>query len=143
MLYLKPPASFNPKYNVVGCYCESNKKILLLLRQSHLPQGNKWALPAGKKEKGESRSEAMIRELKEEIGITVSSKELIYLCPVYVKYPDYDFVYHTYKVIFALRPKIRINPKEAQKYIWKTPKEALRMKLLLDQDTSFKMFYRI
>ncbi len=40
MLYHDKPSDFDIKFEVVGCFIEYNKKILLLHRQDHKSQGN-------------------------------------------------------------------------------------------------------
>ncbi|ABL98574.1 8-oxo-dGTP diphosphatase MutT [Shewanella amazonensis] len=49
--------------------------ILLAKRHGHLHQGGKWEFPGGKVEAGENTSEALKRELKEEVGLTVHSSQ--------------------------------------------------------------------
>jgi len=51
-------------------YNEDRTEILLALRPSTKHQGDLWEFPGGKIETGESPQTALIRELKEEIGIT-------------------------------------------------------------------------
>lgn len=50
-----------------------NQQILLAKRHGHLHQGGKWEFPGGKVEADEAVTDALVRELKEEIGITATS----------------------------------------------------------------------
>ncbi|MGL4838061.1 MAG: NUDIX domain-containing protein, partial [Shewanella sp.] len=55
----------------VGIILNSAAQILLAKRPAHLHQGGKWEFPGGKVEPGENVVEALIRELKEELNLTV------------------------------------------------------------------------
>ncbi len=55
----------------VGVICDSDQNILIARRPAHLHQGGLWEFPGGKIEAGESLSQALVRELREELGITV------------------------------------------------------------------------
>lgn len=57
----------------VGVIENNAKQILLAKRHAHLHQGGKWEFPGGKVESGETTSQALIRELKEEVDLCVSS----------------------------------------------------------------------
>lgn len=59
----------------VGIIVDSNNRVLLAKRHGHLHQGGKWEFPGGKVESGETTSQALIRELKEEVDLDVSSTE--------------------------------------------------------------------
>ena len=48
-------------------------RILLSRRPEHVHQGGLWEFPGGKLELGESLTTALVRELEEELGITVNS----------------------------------------------------------------------
>ncbi|WP_108944748.1 8-oxo-dGTP diphosphatase MutT [Shewanella halifaxensis] len=54
----------------VGVIKDGNS-ILLAKRPQALHQGGKWEFPGGKVEQGETTSEALIRELKEEVNLDV------------------------------------------------------------------------
>ena len=57
----------------VGVIENAAQQILLAKRHAHLHQGDKWEFPGGKVESGESTSQALIRELKEEVDLNVAT----------------------------------------------------------------------
>lgn len=57
----------------VGIIINNAGDILLAKRPEHLHQGGKWEFPGGKVEVGESVTDALIRELKEEVALDVNS----------------------------------------------------------------------
>lgn len=58
---------------VAGIICNKQNQILIAYRSSHVIQGDQWEFPGGKIEAGEMPFDALVRELKEEIGITIIS----------------------------------------------------------------------
>jgi 8-oxo-dGTP diphosphatase len=50
---------------------DSNNHVLITQRPLNTLQGGRWEFPGGKVEQQETPDEALIRELQEEIGITV------------------------------------------------------------------------
>ena len=143
MIYKEIPENFNPKFEVVSCYLEHNGNILMLHRNDTKPEGNTWGLPAGKLDGDENIMEAMAREIFEETGYETELSELKYLDKVYVKYPDYSFVYHMFKIILDSRPEIKVSPKEHKNYQWVTPQEALNLNYIEDLDACIKLSYGI
>ncbi len=143
MIYQEKPKDFNPVFSIVSCYVEHNGRILLLHRQSQKPEGNRWGLPAGKIDEGESELEAMIREIKEETGQEFSPEALEYLDKVYVKYPEYHFLYHMFRVKLEEELPVSLSPKEHQDFQWLEPELALQLDLVRDLDECLKLSYNI
>ena len=52
----------------------------ILLVKQKVNKDRNWSLPGGRLEHGESVEEGIIREIKEETGIVVSVRKLLYLC---------------------------------------------------------------
>lgn len=57
----------------VGVIINAKQQILIAKRPAHLHQGGKWEFPGGKVEQNESVTEALARELKEEVNIEVTA----------------------------------------------------------------------
>lgn len=53
-------------------YSEFGRQVLLALRKPGQHQGNLWEFPGGKLEPGEALQDGLVRELREEIGISVT-----------------------------------------------------------------------
>ena len=82
-----------PVVTVVGAILENDKgAILLAQRPSDKPMPFLWEFPGGKVEVGESPETALTRELYEEIGITVSPKDLKAFSFVSMAYPDFHII---------------------------------------------------
>jgi 8-oxo-dGTP diphosphatase len=50
---------------------------LLLIRRARPPQAGKWSVPGGRVERGETLAEAVVREVREETGISVVAGQLL------------------------------------------------------------------
>ncbi len=140
-IHLDPPEQFFPKMQVAGCYCEYDGKILMLLRSPHKPQGNTWCAPGGKLEAAETPDQALIRELKEEIDLDITGLPLNYCRPVFVRFPQLDFVLHLYRVHLDQLPCLNIAREEHQDYCWVSPEEALELPLIPGGDECVNVVY--
>ena len=143
MMYFEPPKEFNPKFEVVSCLVECRGEILLLHRHNDKPHGGKWGLPAGKINPGETKLPALAREIREETNLVLPPETLVYLKTVYVKYMDFDFVYHMYKTVLANKRNIVLSPSEHQDSVWVTPIQALKMNLIQDETECIKLIYNL
>lgn len=142
MIYINKPSVFNSKFEVVSCFVEHNQEILLLHRQDHKPQGGTWGVPAGKVDFNENILDTMQREIQEETGIILESSQLNYFKKIFVKYEDYDFIYHIYHTNLAYKPEIILSSTEHKNYQWIDPKQALNMSLIQDLDQCIDLFYK-
>ncbi len=143
MISRTEPENFKKKFDVVSVFIEHNGEVLLLHRQDHKPQGNTWAMVAGKVDEGEELLGAMVREVEEEIGLKTNPADYKYFEGYYVRYPGYDYLYHIYSLSVSEKPELNINQTEHKNHVWITPKEALKLDLIQDEDTCIKWFYKI
>ncbi len=143
MIQKHPPENFKEKFEVVSCFIEHDSKILLLHRQDHKPQGNTWGVPAGKIDKGEGALEAIMREIGEETGILAEPHQFKFFEKYYVRYPEYDFIYHIFHLPVEEKPSVNINPNEHKNVLWLTPQESLELDLIPDEDFCIQSFYGV
>lgn len=81
---------------VAGVIRDRNGKVLLTQRQPGRHQAGKWEFPGGKREPGEKPEAALVRELYEELGITVERIRPRILVPF--DYPDVSVHLDVYDV---------------------------------------------
>lgn len=113
---------------VVGAMFEDEEgRILSLLRPSHKKLGNYWEFPGGKVEEGESKEEAIIREMKEELNCDV---EVLGFAGENTM--DYgEMIVHI--SVLRCRMKSAWTMKEHSAYVW-LPKENLMSLVWLPAD---------
>ncbi len=143
MIYLERPENFNSIFEVASCFFERDGKFLLLLRQDYKPQGNTWGVPAGKVELNEEPLDAISRELEEETGYKANKDNFTFTKTIYVKYPNYDFIYHIYSFSLKESFEVKIDPKAHKEFKWATPDEALSMDYIQDLDACIKIQYNL
>jgi 8-oxo-dGTP diphosphatase len=61
----------------VGAVIRDDKGRLLLIKRGHEPGAGLWSLPGGRIEPGETDAEALVREMREEIGLEVEPGPLL------------------------------------------------------------------
>ena len=113
---------------VSSCILLKKNKILITKRPTGKPFPHYWEFPGGKLEKGESFYDAIIRELEEELGIKVKSKDLSII----------DNVSHSYELnsvvimaVFCIRKWTGIvEAKEGQQIQWLTAVDLCKVKFL-------------
>lgn len=92
---------------------------------------NKWTLPGGHIEPGETIIEAAWREAKEETGLTLQPKEIIHFGEM-INPKDFHrpahFVY--FDVVFdVVDEKVTLDNTELSEYLWIKPEQALELDL--------------
>ncbi|MBI2085165.1 MAG: NUDIX hydrolase [Candidatus Aenigmarchaeota archaeon] len=133
MIYREKPKGFSSSSHfVVGCIIWVDKKMLLLKRGSEKTYPNKWGLPGGKVNKGESTADAVIREVKEETGISLSAGELKSNRIYYVVQDYLNFVYVLYISKLDGVSEIKLNPREHTNYHWCTIEDVFKINLMPD-----------
>ncbi len=91
-------------------------KVLCVQRAEHEKQyvSLKWEFPGGKVEVGESREEALVREIREELSVDIEVSE--FLMTVEHTYPDFQLTMHVFKCVLE-QGEITLNEHVALKWL--------------------------
>ena len=96
---------------------DASGRVLLTQRPQHKELGGLWEFPGGKVEPGEAPEFALIRELKEELDLTVEPDALDPFAFASHAYPDFHLLMPLYLVSqWAGEPKL--DPQAAQAMAW-------------------------
>lgn len=94
--------------------------MLIAQRPAHKSLGGLWEFPGGKVEKGESPEAALVRELAEELDVSVAPETI----------RPFAFASHSYESFHLLMPLYIVDrwtgepvAREAQALAWVTPAE--------------------
>jgi 8-oxo-dGTP diphosphatase len=97
---------------------DGDGRILIAQRPAGKPMAGLWEFPGGKVEDGERPEQTLIRELKEELGISVSEDCLAPLTFASHSYPDFHLLMPLY---VCRRWQGIVTAREAQQLAWVRP----------------------
>jgi 8-oxo-dGTP diphosphatase len=101
---------------VVACaLIDADRRVLLAQRPAGRTMAGLWEFPGGKVEPGERPETTLIRELQEEIGITVSEPCLAPLTFASHAYEDFHLLMPLY---ICRRWEGMVTPREGQDLAW-------------------------
>ena len=113
-----PAASVPTVLVAAGALIDPDSRVLLAQRPPGRPMAGAWEFPGGKVQPGETPEAALIRELKEELGIDVSTSCLA----------PFTFASHRYDDFHLLMPLFLCRiwegtpaPREGQRLAWVRP----------------------
>jgi 8-oxo-dGTP diphosphatase len=108
-------------YGVVAVLARGDQ-LLLIRRARGVAAGGRWCLPGGGVEPGESSSQAIVREMAEELGITVRPVEQVWRWTR----EDGKLLLDWWRVE-AGSDRLRPNPAEVAEARWLTPAEIRKL----------------
>lgn len=101
---------------------DSAGRVLITQRPVHKQLGGLWEFPGGKVELGEAPEQALVRELKEELDLTVEPDALDPFAFASHAYPDFHLLMPLY-VATKFGGVIKLDPNSAQAAKWVQPQE--------------------
>jgi 8-oxo-dGTP diphosphatase len=101
---------------VVACaLLDEDGRVLLTRRPQGKPMAGLWEFPGGKVDAGETPEVALIRELREELGITVQAR---CLAPLTFASHGYDSFHLLMPLYICRRWEGDVEPLEGQEIAW-------------------------
>jgi 8-oxo-dGTP diphosphatase len=97
---------------------DADGRVLLAQRPAGRAMAGLWEFPGGKVEAGERPEQTVIRELSEELGISVTEACLAPLTFASHAYPDFHLLMPLY---VCRRWEGAATPKEGQELVWVRP----------------------
>ena len=107
-----------------------NKEGKILLTKSH-KWFDKYTLPGGHIEVGETMKEAVIREVKEEAGLDVEVADMLLMQEAIFAgefWKKKHFIFFDF-LCRSKDQKVKLDGRELQEYVWEYPGAAFRLKL--------------
>ena len=99
-----------PRYPIVGVGAIIFKEdSVLLIKRKNPPSANTWSIPGGVVEIGETIREAIIREVKEELGLQIRPERIVDVIDCIIPDKEGKIMYH-YVVIDFLCTALSGNP---------------------------------
>jgi len=96
---------------------DSSGRLLITQRPQHKQLGGLWEFPGGKVEPGEAPELALVRELKEELDLTVEPDALDPFAFASHAYPDFHLLMPLY-VVTRWAGVVKLDPNAAQAAKW-------------------------
>ena len=143
MEYELDPKDFSPIAAVVGVFLEYQGKFLSVLRNDPDYHGDRWGLPGGGVDAGETKLQAIVREVFEETGIRLPAKRFTHCLTMNVRHYGYDITYDVFYVRFRKEPCFQLNTEEHREARFVTPQEALVLPLVAGNDYCIQYRYNL
>ncbi len=110
-------------------------RFLMIRRADDIRAGGYWCFVGGEIEEGETQQQALVREVREEVGLDVEPKEKVWQCASLTK----EWLLHFWTVN-VLDDRVQANPREVAECRWLTVDEILELPKLIPSVPDFFRF---
>ena len=125
------------KVRATACAVIEKDNQVLIVKRNHEPFNGYWTLPGGHIDFGETAEQAVIREVKEETGLSFIPKFITYREEIYK-----DINWHGEVLVFhgKAEGKEEIDGKEIIDIKWVDIDEAINMKLAFEHEKTLELY---
>jgi 8-oxo-dGTP diphosphatase len=125
------------KVRATACAVIEKDNQVLIVKRNHEPFNGYWTLPGGHIDFGETAEQAVIREVKEETGLSFIPKFITYRDEIYK-----DINWHGEVLVFhgKAEGKEEIDGKEIIDIKWVDIDEAINMKLAFEHEKTLELY---
>ena len=100
---------------------ESDGRYLMAQRSPGSSGAGQWEFPGGKIEQGETQEQALIREIHEELSISIKKADLIFIASHIFQYPQRTIQLYLWTTKFHEEPQVQLT--EHDQVTWCLPSE--------------------
>ncbi len=124
----------------VGCILIKENKVLLTKRNPEIFEGNKWCIPGGHIDIGETPDEAVIREVKEETGLNVNKLKFLFYFTEFLP----ELKVHNLAIIFTGEPEGKLKEnEEVTEFGWFSIEKAIKLDLAFKHKEILTKYFKI
>lgn len=105
---------------------ERDRRYLMIRRPDEIRAGGYWCFVGGAIEDSETQEQALVREVREEVGLEVEPLEKVWQCPSIYN----QWVLHCWTVKLRTE-QVKADPREVAEYRWLTVDEIMELPQLM------------
>lgn len=114
---------------------QDGDRYLMIRRPDHIRAGGYWCFVGGEIEEGETQEQALVREVREEVGLEVEPEEKVWQCASLTK--EWLLHFWTVNLLYDL---VQANPREVAECRWLTIDEIVELPKLIPSIPDFFRF---
>jgi len=120
-MYVHRQGAVETAFRAAGCFCFYRDRLLLIERQDGKPLPRQWGVPTGKLETGETARMAVVRELAEEVGLTVAMGAPVEIVSAIVSDRGTVFEYVSFYLELEAEPVLTLDTEAVRSIAWLQP----------------------
>lgn len=122
-----------PIHAVGVIFEDESRRILILRRHADKPEGERWGLPGGKVEPGETTLNAALREAREETGHVIKPASIRFTKTFRERWDGRNVIFDVFKfTVMSGEVNVQLEQGAHTDYMWERPDKLLKRDDLMD-----------